>query len=171
MSYTESLPYYVLKGGNSAKWFCYPLDLKSQPAREPMNSRIGALHLLAEVAYLKVIDKRHPLRSKHGSNYIISPKDPLIVVDDDDFQIGVGVVFEDGNMLSRSTYSFVKLSQTILSSSWVKFDPAFDQVSNRILMRPGEPAIAINNSAKIADWDKILTWVAIHGISVGVCTT
>lgn len=153
-SETDSIHYYVRKKGDPRKWFCYPMDFESQPLGDPVNPETGALQFVADVACLTVSKKRHSLQSKRGSNYVISPKDPLVIVDNDGIQ--VGIVFEDEIILDGSlpnTYNFIKLSQTIISSTRLKYDPAWDQDSGQILERLGEPAI--HAGAKVANEDKI----------------
>jgi hypothetical protein len=125
-----------------------------------MNPESGTLSFCAEFAYLKVSNERHPLGPKRISNTEPSSKDPLKLVDDRGIQIGI--VFEDGVLpgcASTASYCFIKLSRTIISTSLLQFDPAFDPKTNRIL-RPakisqlGERPI-INPSVRVSAQDKI----------------
>jgi hypothetical protein len=160
LSEPESRPYYVLKDGDGKRHFSYPMDLESQPSHNPMNPGSGTLSFRGEVVYLTVSNERHSLRSKRISNTKPSSKDPLKVVDERGIQIGI--VFEDGILpdnTSTTTYCFIKLSQTTVSTSLLQYDPAFDRETNRIL-RPTQISQLserpiINTSAIIAAKDMI----------------
>ena len=133
--------YYVEKNGDPECWLCHPIDsARTLPVTDTPMDSTGTLHLIAEVATLKITEEHSTWSSTctSDSHDVCN----LVIFDSQGHRAGIAVV--DGTTAQAirkrpQGQSFIKLSQTALTSG--RDDPSWDPVTESYIGVPGAPAI------------------------------